>query len=181
MLKVPLFTQSLHYVFGGVSAVIQEFIFCQSWPLLPSFFSLSIPSMCCTGYWLYLLWAQIPIWIVLVSPLMVSFKILGKNGFCFLLATAALRLVLNFCSFLFLVRVRPACHVAECPARKALLLLNKPTWLCFKTFCSLLIFLLPSMCTWWPNDFFGTLNNLWWWWLNFFAFFFFFLYLGFFP
>ena len=119
--------------------------------------------------WFHLLWTQIPIWIVLVSPLMVSFKILGKNGFCFLLATAALRLVLKFCSFLFLVGVRPACHVAECPARKALLLLNKPTWLCFKTFFSLLIFLLPSMCTWWPNDFFGTLNNLWWWWLNFFA------------
>ena len=36
MLKVPLFTQSLHYVFGGVSAVIQELIFCQGWPLLPS-------------------------------------------------------------------------------------------------------------------------------------------------
>ena len=49
MLTVPLFTQSLYYVFGGVSAVIQELIFCQSWPLLPSFFSLSILSMYCTG------------------------------------------------------------------------------------------------------------------------------------
>ena len=53
MLKVPLFTQSLHYVFGGVSAVIQELIFCQSWPLLPSFFSLSILSMYCTGHWFH--------------------------------------------------------------------------------------------------------------------------------
>ena len=50
MLTVPLFTQSLYYVFGGVSAVIQELIFCQSWPLLPSFFSLSILSIYCTGH-----------------------------------------------------------------------------------------------------------------------------------